>query len=90
MAGGRVSVRYIGIITAIYPALMPCSTLPAYSRGNEPSDRLTMGMATRNMTAEATIIRFLPNHSASMPAVSEERIPPSSTAPTMWLICPSE
>ena len=76
--------------TAMYPALMPCRTRPAYRAGYEPSDRLTTGIAARNIAADETIILLRPKKSHSQPAVIDDSSPPSSTAPTMWLIWASE
>ena len=85
IAGGNVSVMYIGITTAMYPALIPWRMRPANKTGKQSSERHTTGMARRNIAAAATIIFLRPSQSHSTPAVSDERRPPSITAPTTRL-----
>ena len=78
-------MRYIGMTTAIYPALIPCNMRPVKRIQNESMERHTIGTATRNIAEQATIIFFRPKKSHSAPAVSEDSNPPIMTAPTIRL-----
>ena len=83
----RHSARYIGTTTPTRPADAPWSVRPTVRSmklppSNSP-DRHITGIDTKKQNAESMMIFLRPNHSASVPAKSDEITEPHSTAPTM-------
>ena len=87
----RHSAKYIGTTTLIKPPDIPCRIRPNAKSAKLPPGKKPLvqqiGIEIENKNAEAIIIFFRPNHSASWPAKSEDTTVPHKTIPTINPIC---
>ncbi len=86
-SASRHSARYIGTITPKRPAAAPWSPRPhtiiqKFPPSKKPEAQIT-GIEIRNSSAETTIMRLRPNHSARSPATIDDGSDPQSAMPTI-------